>query len=394
MPDGYKPFDETKAELGWSIPVYPGADIGWAGKADDQYLRKWTLSLGASTSYIGGSGGATDTGTMMDAPGPMGGVGDQEVITTETAGMDFRMTFKVRHADSDTPGTAEIRIYNLSNATANKYIKEFNTVVLQAGYRNGHFGRIFQGTIKQYKKGRESAVDSYLDIFAADGDVAYNYGVLNQTFRKTDTKELQKAIADSMAKAGIGARVGHLDDTNPPGTIGGIIPPARGSVAYGLATDLGRELQRDTGNQFSIQNGVIQAIKSTKYKPGDIVVINSGTGMIGVPEQTQEGITVTCLLNPNIHVKQQVRLDNKSLNQYFLPGQNANSTIDRSFQSTYGKYAMMPQYYATIDADGIYTVLVIDHEGDTRGLPWYSHLVCLDVDPTAPLGISIPGGKG
>jgi hypothetical protein len=391
---GYKAYDPNKAEQGWKEPSYIGANAVWKGNPDDQYLRKWTLSLGKGPSgYHGGSGGQGDADLGASTIGPGAGVGDSEVITTETQGMDFRMTFKVRHADSDTPGTAEIRIYNLSNNTANKYIKEFDTVVLQAGYIHGHFGVIFQGTIKQFKKGRESAVDSYLDLYCADGDQAFNYSFLAESVPAGESvTDWQKRHAEAMQKAQPNTKIGYLDSSQ---TVGGIRPSVRGSVYWGLAKDGAKEIKRTTGNQFSIQNGVIQAVNSKTYAPGDTPIINSGTGMIGIPEVTQDGITVTCLLNPHMYVKQQVQLDNKSLNQFFAPGQDPNANGGgHPFQSTYGQYTMMPVLYADTSTDGKYTILVIDHEGDTRGQAWYTSLTCLAVDASAPFGKMIPGGTG
>jgi hypothetical protein len=35
-----------------------------------------------------------------------------------------------------------------------------------------------------------------------------------------------------------------------------------------------------------------------------------------------------------------------------------------------------------LTADGVYYVLVIEHSGDTRGIPWYSTLVCINMDIT------------
>jgi hypothetical protein len=385
----------TGSDYNYVTPTYDGAQIGWTGRADDQYLRKWSLSLGKAPIAKNGGNinapgyhGGVGVRVVEDAFGQ--GVGDAEMITTETAGMDFRMTFKIRHADSNTPGTAEIRIYNLSNTTANKYIREMSTVVLSAGYIHGHFGVIFRGIIKQYKKGRESATDSYLDIYAADGDIAYRNTRLAEVFEAGhDGDKWQSDIAKAFAN-GSALTVGELQAVGAATTMSGLGPTTfRGGIMWGLPLDEGREFQRTTGHQFSIQNNVLQSIKSSAYKQGDVVIINSGTGMIGSPEVTEGGITVTCLLNPNVYVKQRVQLDNKTLNQFFLPGDDPDKA--HSFVSTYGAYTMLPVPYAATNADGKYAILMIDHEGDTRGQAWYTHLTCLTLDETSGL---LPAGLG
>ena len=368
--DGYKLWQPW--EKGWEIPEYPGAKVGYTGNPDDQYLRKWTLTLGKS-------------GTQADTL-------DGHIITTETAGMDFRMTFKVRHADIQTPGTAEITIYNLSNATANQYIKEFSRVSLQAGYIHGHYGQIFSGTVKQFKKGRDNATDSYLTLYCADGDAAWNYAFLNTTIPAgSGDQEVTDAVKKSFQAQGMA--IGQVDQADATGRIGGIGAKfLRGVVQYGLTVDRIRSHERTTGRVWSIQNGTVQAIKSSAYAMGDTVVINSGTGMIGVPEVTQDGIHVQCLLNPNLYVKQLVKLDNKSLNQYFAPG--ADPEKAGAQVTTYGAYAALAQYWASTREDGTYCIIVLDHEGDTRGQPWFSYLNCLNVDPTNSMGALAPGGLG
>lgn len=48
----------------------------------------------------------------------------------------------------------------------------------------------------------------------------------------------------------------------------------------------------------------------------------------------------------------------------------------------YPGYKDAPTYYAAVSADGLYTVMVIDYEGDTRANPWYCHIIALANDPT------------
>jgi hypothetical protein len=348
---------------GYSPPVYPNAISGTSGQQHDQYLRRWTLTLGQSGA-LGGTGGGT-------------------VITTETPGYDFRMVFRIRHADWTTPGTAEIRIYNLADSTAADLVNEFDTVQLQAGYITGHYGTIFQGTIKQYKRGRESAVDSYLDIFAADGDYAWNYGFLHGPYPPGTTSiQLAQKIADAAVSAGGNVRIGEM-------TAAPIVKAPRTVIQYGSLADEADELARTMGTTWSIQNGEIQHLNSTAYKQGEIVVINSSTGMIGAPEITNDWIYVTCLLNPNLYVRGRVQLDNKSINQYYAPG----GVPIRPLQGTDYK-SLQFRELAPIAQDGVYVILVIDHTGDTRGLPWYSHITCLTTDLSATTAgqVDVPAG--
>jgi hypothetical protein len=65
----------------------------------------------------------------------------------------LRIKFSVKRSDTMTPNVADIRVYNLDEATAILIRKEFTKVILQAGYAD-NFGVIFQGNIKQVILGR------------------------------------------------------------------------------------------------------------------------------------------------------------------------------------------------------------------------------------------------
>jgi hypothetical protein len=121
----------------------------------------------------------------------------------------------------------------------------------------------------------------------------------------------------------------------------------------------------------------LQIIPLTGYMPGEAVVLNSQTGMVGMPEQTQDGIRVQCLLNPNIKVGTRIQLNNADIQ---LAAKDPALQGDLSF-------AFLP----SISSDGFYRVLVNDLEGDTRGKPWYNELICLAVNDTVTPGLAVKG---
>jgi hypothetical protein len=89
--------------------------------------------------------------------------------------------------------------------------------------------------------------------------------------------------------------------------------------------------------------------------------------MIGAPQQTNEGVNVKCLLNPNIKIGGRIQIDNASIQAFKI-----NLSVPNSA-------ANIP---APLTADGVYYVLVAEHSGDTRGVEWYSNLICLNIDVT------------
>lgn len=271
----------------------------------------------------------------------------------------FRIRFETRQWDTQTPNTCSIRVYNLSDETANQIQKEFTKVELKAGYE-GNFGTIFVGTVKQFRRGRESPVDTYLDLFLGDGDVAYNWGYVNISLAAGSTsRDVLLAVMRVLEQHGI--TMGYVPEFPE-------IRMPRGRVFSGMCRDVLRTLADTVGMTWSIQSGRLQFVPKQGYIPGDAVVLTSNTGLIGMPEQTQDGIYARCLLNPNLRVSGQVQINNSSVQQAQIS--LAYGADPRNFQ------------IADVSKDGFYRLLVVEHIGDTRGQDWYSNLVCVALDST------------
>ncbi|MCB4360914.1 phage protein [Quatrionicoccus australiensis] len=278
---------------------------------------------------------------------------------------ELRFQFSTRRGDFQTPNSADIRIYNVSDKTADRIRQtlpqpEFTRIVVQGGY-DGNFGVLFDGEIIQVRHGRESPTDTYLDITAADGDSAYNYSVTAMSLAAGSTPNDEvSAILKDMARHGVTA--GHVPDL--PGN-----PLPRGKVIYGMSRDALRNVAENTQTSWSIQDGKLQMVPETSYIEGEIPVITSATGMIGLPTQTQNGINVRVLLNPNIKIGQAIKLDNKSI-QGFRFGLGVKQQLGNENAEALAK----------VNNDGLYYVMLAEHSGDTRGDAWYSDLVCLAID--------------
>jgi hypothetical protein len=315
-------------------------------QAPDQWLRKWTLLYQ---------------------------VGEKAIDLSE-----LHLKFETRQSDFQMPNTAFVRIYNLSAATLQLIYglsapsvagtgPEFAKLILQAGYQNGNFAEIFNGTVKQLTSGKETATDTFLDILAADLDLPYNFGVISQTLAPgTTPQQAATAIA-----SGMGVQTGDLTAMGS----GGVIP--RGKVLYGMGKDYLQALGATTGTKLVIQNGMLVAIPVTGYLPGEAVQLNSQTGMIGVPTATQNGVEIVTLLNPKITIGTRVQINNKDINQTTVVARGQVGPLNDI------------SYFASVSADGFYRVMIHEIEGDTRGQPWYSRLTCLAIDPSSQAGASV-----
>lgn len=275
---------------------------------------------------------------------------------------DLRVIYNIRRGDLQTPNSARLRVFNVSETTKQRIQREFTRVVVQAGY-GGNFGILFDGTIKQVRRGRASQTDTYLDITAADGDSAYNFAVVNTTLSAGSTE------ADHVAAA--------CTAMNPYGVTQGYLPELpknplpRGKVMFGMAREFMRWKARTLQSVWSIQDGKLIMVPETSYMPGEIPVITSETGMIGMPEQTQNGIQIKMLTNPSVKVGTLIQIDNASVQRYEYSlniGQQAqNERIEQQ---------------AKLQDDGFYYVMVAEHDGDTRGNDFYTDVICLAADVT------------
>ena len=285
---------------------------------------------------------------------------------------EFKCTFRVRRGDYQNPNSCDLTIYNLSDTTASQIQNEFTQLAIQAGYED-NYGLIFRGTIKQVRKGRYQQKDSYVAVTAADGDEAYNFSTMALSIAAGATpNDAIQAFLASMAKQGVVS--GYMPSFPGSGSV-------RGRVYFGMAKDELRAFADNYDCAWSIQDGALTFIPLTSYVPGSIPLLSSTTGLIGVPEQTQNGIHMRLLLNPALRIGQLVKLDNASaVNRYRygldIASQAANNLIATSIKT---------------NADGLYYVMVADHSGDTRGNEWYTDLICLAADATIPPSLAAQG---
>jgi len=283
---------------------------------------------------------------------------------------DFRCVFSVRRGDIQTPNSADVRIYNLSDQTVNLITKkniEFTQLVIQAGYE-GNFGVIFRGQIKQARAGREDQKDSYVDITAADGDEAYSFALCAFSLA-AGTKPPDEVAAFVQTMIDQGVTNGYIPALSSNGRV-------RGRVYFGRTRDELRDWSEANGVLWSIQDGKLTLIPKTGFIPGDVPIISPSTGMIGVPEQTQNGLKLRVLLNPLLKIGQKIQLQSKNVNQLRFG-------LDRSSQTLNAPLAG----FTRLNADGVYYVMQADHTGDTRGTEYYTDLTCLAIDASiSPAG--------
>nr|WP_156446597.1 hypothetical protein [Bradyrhizobium sp. CCH1-B1] len=264
----------------------------------------------------------------------------------------------MRLAVVQSPNSAEILVTNLSEATAQKIRKEGQKVSLTVGYQGGP-SIAFTGNIIQKRVGRENPVDTYLAIVAQDGDIAYNFATVSKTLAAGSTfKDQVDVVLEAMKPHGV--TKGYISDL-------GAKKMPRARTLFGMARDAMRDIAISAGANWTIQDGKLDVVKFGETKPGDVIVLNSQTGMIGRPVQTFEGVIARMLINPRVKPNALIKIDEASIDAAAftpgIPGALGNSNLAKG-----------------IAADGLYKIVVVEHHGDTHGNAWYTEVICHRAD--------------
>lgn len=312
---------------------------------------------------------------------------------------DFKVTFTIDWFNSMWPRVATLKIYNLSRDTMSRITStEFSRITIIAGYdglpqsvmasevgqvmeispdqigqtRGQNYGEIFNGEIRFSITGRDNPTDIFTLIQAIDGHKAFNEAVssgsLAAGYKLSDVHTL---LMKDFSPYGITQGVtGQFPDRVMP----------RGRVFYGMTRDYMSNVSAQCTANWQFVDGQAQMVPEDKYLH-EAIVLNSATGLIGMPQQTMgAGVNVRCLINPNIRVNGLIQLDQASVYRTQLSNDEIQKSAARITESsengnlTVGGTIQQP---ASVATDGVYIVQSISYTGDTRGNPWYMDLMCM-----------------
>lgn len=241
-----------------------------------------------------------------------------------------------------TPNQSEITIYNLSAESENAIIKQGQKIVIEAGYEGGLYGRIFEGNILQPLRYKEDETTYALTLYSLDGNRYILYSFINQTLVAGQTS---RDVAEACAsRATIPIEIGSISDNFNTD------PLPRAKVLFGMSRDYMNQIANQNNAAFSVQDGKAE-FNTLEDQSTTIFKLSPETGLLGTPQQIENGISFKCLLNPQITIGTAVQIDNSLIRaQHYETG-----TVIRQ-----------------LDNDGIYKVYNIKHVGDTRGNDWYT----------------------
>lgn len=224
---------------------------------------------------------------------------DQETLSIE----QLRVAFEIDKTINEKPNPAKIQVWNLNRDHINQLLsQDYKKVALSVGY--GELRQIYAGDITKTRIQRDG-LDFVLTLECSDGHHAYTQSRAKTTLKAGAT---DKQIVEELQKTMPKVQTGAIDIPNQRK-----LP--RGRVLNGNSRDILTKIARNNKADWSIQDGSLIFLPKDKVLSDDAVLISQDTGMINAPEQTDEGLELTCLLNPALQIGGLVKVE--SIIEYF-----------------------------------------------------------------------------
>lgn len=293
-----------------------------------------------------------------------------KIIVTDDQGINYDVSdlhciFNIKKAWIEAMSQMSyIKIYNLEPNTESNIILHGTTITVEAGYEGSLYGTIFVGNIVQTIRSKENGTDYLLEIIAVDSERFLSSEWANRSFTRGQTmRDIITQITEKSA-------------TNPItiATIGQEYSKKaykRGKVMYGKSSDYIEQLARSQNTYPQYDNNTLSLTPITDVPQGEIIRLDYNSGMVGAPTQTEYGIDVKSLLNPQLKVNSLIQVEKQNI-------------VERQI-------SLGAVQYIDIDQDGVYRIIEIVYSGDTRGQDWYCELTTINQAGVFP-SILVGGG--
>ena len=216
---------------------------------------------------------------------------------------NLRISFDIDKTINEKPNPATIRVWNLNRSQLNQILSgAFDKVALSVGYQT--LTQIYSGDITKASVQRHD-LDFILTLECADGFRAYTQARITSTLKSGSNDE---QILTELSKTLPNVNLGTVEVTNKRK-----LP--RGKVMNGDTRELLNRLARNSGADWSIQDGELVFLPKNKVLKAEAILISQETGMVNAPEHTDDGLELQCLLNPQLVIGGLVEV--KSILDYF-----------------------------------------------------------------------------
>ena len=284
------------------------------------------------------------------------------LITSASTGVDFdvsqlRCVFTVNKKLSGTPDNSVIAVYNVTEESMTA-IKPGDKVVLEAGYENGNYGMIFVGKIVQVYMRHTESVDSGAVFVCTDGDQFLTQTVVCTTIGAGAS---QSDVVNECIGTGTDVMAGDITGSLSENRL------SRGKVLFGRPSDYLEQIAKGNNSQFYIEDGRVNIVAAESYSDDIAVALTPQTGLISVPDQTDDGISGKCLINPSMRLNTRLYIDNRYTNAKEVSGSKEPEKMN---------------------ACGIYKITKLTYSGDTRGDDWYCEFEGVNMTGSVLSGLS------
>ncbi|MEX3859630.1 hypothetical protein AB3X94_37200 [Paraburkholderia sp. BR10923] len=243
---------------------------------------------------------------------------------------NLRMSFDVRKTIDKNPNPAKVMVYNLTREHMSALLEKRWTVMsLSVGYEALRL--IFAGDIVRANVSRDG-MDFITELECGDGNTAYSSARVNMVM-PAGTTDAEAAVALTSTMPGV---------TRGPMAVTRTLASARPRVYSGNTRDHLSNLARANGADWSIQDGELTMLPASAVTADEGPLISQDTGMVGMPQQSDDGLEVRCLCNPELHIGGLVRVQ-----------------------------SILPHY------SGDFKIVGLQHAGDSMEGDWLSTITCV-----------------
>jgi hypothetical protein len=243
--------------------------------------------------------------------------------------------FSIEKSTTSDANTAFFTIYNLNERNRSLILKDRFTqndlrnglerrkIIFQSGYGGNLTTTFFGNLIEAYTE--RKGVDLLTKIEAQDGAYEIYNSISSFSINKTVTQAqlFDMLIKDLNLKRG---SVGSVFNNNAT---------SRGKVINGNTYEF---MQEEIGEKIFVDNEAINALNVNEFIQGNILLINSASGLLGIPKRTGGLIELDMIYEPTIKLAQLVEIqsefDSRFDGQYKVVGINHSGTISGSIDST------------------------------------------------------------
>ena len=217
----------------------------------------------------------------------------RRAIRVTTAGLRIalpRISFEVNREADATQTTGHVNVYNLSPETAQRIYQRGDDIRIEAGYPDT-IATVFEGSVQRVRRHRQNL--AHITHITLGDEIRKRRLLGGVTTRSYFGPVPLRQIITDIVTQDLKLTIGPLDAISPYIHVPNF--SWTGGSAHCLTYTLG---------QYSLHwyedDGVVRVRNGERQPDTTLVTVSPDTGLIGTPQETEEGVEVTMFLNPEV----------------------------------------------------------------------------------------------